>query len=103
MRSRRYFIAVNTHRSTKTDGLAQTWVVNECKDAAQQRRALRWGLPLQGENTIDCSGQLHPYYSTNGVRAATSAEIREAKRLEEQGMPIPKITEDFADILDYGC
>lgn len=76
---RRYFVAVNQYRSSTDHGFANTWRVYECLDAAHQRRILKHGLPVRDVCGIDGT----PCYSTMGVRAATPAEIRAAKKAEE--------------------
>jgi hypothetical protein len=87
---RRYFVAVNAYRSSTDDGFANTWGIMECLDKAHQTRVLKLGLPVRDECWVDAHDVRHPSYSTNGVRVARPAEVREAKR-EESYYPIPQM------------
>jgi hypothetical protein len=87
--TRRYFVAINQCRSSRGAGFENTWVIYECEDKAQQSAILRYGLPLRDQWSMDGG----PVYSTIGVRAATSSEIRKSKRDEQAYGPIPAIEE----------
>lgn len=93
-KARRYFVAVNQYRTNSGEGFANTWKVMECSDAAQQRRVIKDGLPLPDQCLIGRDGMCSPSYSTIGIRAATPAEIRSAKRDEANYGPIEKLQEE---------
>lgn len=79
---RRYFVAVNSYRSSTSSGFANTWRVWECDSAAHQRRILRDGLPVSDVQHLSRTGRRSPVFSTVGIRSATPTEIRQAKRHE---------------------
>jgi hypothetical protein len=78
--ARRYFVAVNIYRNSTSAGFANTWLVYECATPAQQRRILRDGLPVSDAMLIGNDDVRRPVVTTIGVRRATGAEIRAAKR-----------------------
>lgn len=88
----RHFIAVNEYRTSDDIGFTNTWKIWECADRAQRRRILKDGLPVRDQCRIDHAGHCTPSYSTVGIRPATRAEIREAKR-DERYYPIEMIQE----------
>ena len=70
------YIAINKYRSSTSNGFDNTWVVYTVESRAEQRKLLEKGLPVNDCWHMDNS----PVYSTNGIRIATPAEIRAAKR-----------------------
>jgi hypothetical protein len=78
--ARRYFVAINTYRNSTGAGFSNTWQVYECATAVQQRRILRDGLPVRDEWLVGDDDIRRPLVTTIGVRRATGAEIRAAKR-----------------------
>jgi hypothetical protein len=84
----RYFVAVNGYRTSTSDGFGNTWSVMECDDRKHQTQVLTRGLVVRDCQSILDDGSRGPCYSTMGIRVATAAEIREAKKQEEYGSPI---------------
>lgn len=81
----RYYIAINSYRSSTSEGFANTWVICRCQDRATQRRILQEGLPVNDQEHIDSDGRRTPVCSTMGIRPATATERRQAARDEEWG------------------
>jgi hypothetical protein len=71
-----HYLAINHYRSSTDHGFVNTWAVRSCT-RAEQIDALRDGLPVT-DIRFD-GGTFAPFTSTNGVRLATRAEIREYK------------------------
>ena len=80
---RNYYVAINSYRSSTDAGFANTWDVFLCRDAAQQHRILRDGLPVRDIVHLQNGGSQSPVYSTIGIRAATRAEKRLAAQYPE--------------------
>ena len=87
----RYFVAVNGYRTSTSSGFGNTWQVMECDDKKHQKLILSRGLSVRDCEGIGPNGERTPVYSTNGIRVATAAEIREAKKQEEYGQPIQNV------------
>jgi hypothetical protein len=73
------YIAINTYRTSTSDGFANTWVVYRTI-RKRQRELLRNGAPVKDQCLLAEDGRRLPYHSTNGIRLATRAEIRRYKR-----------------------
>jgi hypothetical protein len=63
----------------------------ECEDRKHQRELLTEGLAVRDVQSILDDGSRAPVRSTMGIRIATASEIREAKKQEEYGHPIPMV------------
>ena len=88
----RFFVAVNAYRSSTSEGFGNTWGVKECDSRKHQNEVLSRGLVVRDCQSIFSDGTRGPTYSTMGVRLATPAEIREAKRDEERNcQPIEQV------------
>lgn len=87
----RYFLAINGYRTSTSDGFGNTWQVMECDDCKHQREVLTRGLVVRDCQSIFDDGSRGSTYSTNGIRVATAAEIREAKKQEEYGNPVQNV------------
>jgi hypothetical protein len=83
--TRNYYVVVNTYRSSTDNGFANTWCVALCANKSVQRRILDEGLPVHDVCDLDHNGRRTTVYSTMGVRAATPAERREARRRIDSG------------------
>lgn len=96
---RYYYIALNDYANSTGHGFANTWTVYRCRDAAQQKRLLTRGLPLPDRWLIGQDGKYLPEYSTNGIRLATPAEIRKARKVEQYGESVPVLPDDEMEFL----
>ena len=72
---KQYWIAINSKRTSVSDGFANTWTIYPCSYKTQ-RQLLIDGLPISDTWFTDGT----PCWSTRGIRIATSSEIRAAKR-----------------------
>ena len=77
-RPRNYFIAINSYRTSKDAGFANTWRVYLCATRHRQRDLLTNGLPVTDVAHIDDDGRSTPVSSTNGIRIPTRSERRQA-------------------------
>lgn len=71
------YISINSYRSSTSAGFANTWKTYRLSSELR-KKMLTIGLPVR-----DCCGMDgSPYYSTQGIRPATAAEIRDLKKEE---------------------
>lgn len=85
MNSMRHYIAINSYRSSTSDGFSNTWTIYRCsrKDMAT---LLSDGLPVRDACGVDGNGNRYPISSTMGIRQATRKEIRALLREESCGV-----------------
>jgi hypothetical protein len=74
---KQYYIAINSYRSSTSEGFCNTWTIYRCSKETQ-RRLLTEGLPVRDQCYLDNDGAQRAMYSTMGIRVATPAERKRA-------------------------
>ena len=71
----RHYLAVNSYRSSTSEGFSNTWTYYQCRSRKQQQEVLERGLPVsdvcyQNRDT----GERSPMYSNLGIRLMSDKE-----------------------------
>lgn len=80
------YIAINSYRSSTSNGFSNTWAVYHCT-RKDRNRILNEGLPVRDACSIDNNGIKTEVYSTMGISVASKQQIRDLLRGEAKRDP----------------